>query len=91
MDMKELDRRIKKGVRKITISPLFKKDVTYSLDTYKEDKNGTLRPSRNHCWLKWQSKWINSEGEEHWSGEAYSYNSLQEAREGKSYLEKHLI
>lgn len=86
MDMKELDRRTKKGVRNIIISPLFKKDIRYSLDTEKEDINGTLLPEYNHCWLTWQSKWIDREKTEHWGNEAYSFKTLEEAQEAKKYL-----
>ena len=92
MDMKEIDRRIKLGVRNITISPLFEKDKLYSLHTQKEDNEGTLRPVENHCWLTWQSKWFDKEsGEYKWSNEAYSFQSLEKAEEAKKYLEKHIF
>ena len=91
MDMKELDRRIHKGVRNIEISPLFEKDVLYSLETYKEDPKGTLRPEYSHCWLTWQSKWIDSEGNSHWGNEAFSYHTLEEAEIAKKDLEKKLV
>ena len=90
MDMNEFYRRIKKWVLHITISPLFKKDKLYNLDTELENKNGTLRPDRDHCWLTWESKWISDNGEINWSREAYNFSTIAKAEEGKKYLEKHL-
>jgi hypothetical protein len=97
MDIKqELDRRIKKGVKEIVISPLFEKDKTYNIDRRsdnyeKEDKNGHLVPEFNHCWITWKSKNIDCEGNVYWCNEAYSFSTLEEASEAKKYLEKHLI
>ena len=93
--MKEIDRRIKKGVRDISISPLFEKDKLYNIDEksplyYKEDPAGTMRPECNHCYITWQSKWIDLEKTPHWSNEAFVCNSIEDTHKIKSYLEKHL-
>ena len=95
--MKELDRRIHLGVRNIRISPLFEVGKTYNIDRAsdryeQEDANGTMRPEWQHCWLTWESRWIDGEsGAEHWGNEAYNFRTLAEAEEAKKYLEKHLI
>ncbi len=95
--MKELDRRSKLGVRNIKISPLFEKGKIYNIDNRgtdeygKEDPNGTLAPEINHCWVNWESKWKDADGNFHWSREAYDFKSLDEAAEAKTYLEKRLV
>jgi len=95
MDMKELDRRIHKGVRNILISPLFEAGKTYNINSnspnyQKEDEKGTMRPEVSHCYITWQSLWTDGEGENHWGDEAYTMISMEEAKTAKSYLEKHL-
>lgn len=94
--MKELDRRIHLGVRNIRISPLFEMGKLYNINSQsenyqKEDSEGTLRPQYNHCWLTWQSKWIDGEsGKEHWGNQAYNFKTIEEAKVAEKYLEKHL-
>jgi hypothetical protein len=87
--------KFKNGVRGIQISSLFEKDKIYSLDRnsenyYKEDKNGTLRPESNHCWLTWESKEKEEDGNIYWISQAQNYSTLEEAEKGKKVLEKYL-
>ena len=91
MDMKELDRRIKRGVREIKISPLFMAGKTYSLDTELEDPNGTLLPKRSHCWLTWESQWRDDNGNTFWSKEAYMFRFFTTALEAQKYLQTKAI
>lgn len=91
LDMKELNRRAKKGVRNFSISPLFEAGKLYNIDRsspnyQKEDETGTMRPNINHCYLDWQSKWIDEERTEHWGDETMFFNSIEEAEEAKNYL-----
>lgn len=94
MDMKALDRRVKNGVRSINISPLFEAGKLYNIDRgsqnyQKEDANGTMRPQKNHCWVTWESKYFDSnDGKEKWCKEAYSFESLEEAKEAETYLKE---
>ena len=90
MTKREIDRRIKKGVKNIHISPLFEKGKTYDLSSHKENPNGTLSPTNNHCYIQWTSLW-NDDGELKESKEAYSFPTLEQAQEAREYLEKHLI
>jgi len=96
----ELERRMKLGVRKIQVSPLFEVGKLYNIDEksanyQKEDSEGTMRPEWEHCWLTWESKWLDYEdredGYERWSQEAYDFPSLEKATLAKKYLEKRLI
>ena len=90
MDMKELNRRIKLGVRYIKVSPLLVAGKIYNIETYKEDLHGTLAPERTHCWLTWESRWKDEEDVIHWSKEAYDLKTQEEAEKAKLYLEKFL-
>ena len=94
--MRELDRRSKLGIRNLRISPLFEKDKYYNIDRQspnydKEDPEGHLHPEYNHCWLTWESKWmdyLDSENRvERWSNEAYNFPTIESAERAKEYLE----
>lgn len=91
----ELDRRSKLAIRNIEISPLFEAEKLYNIDEkspryQQEDVNGTMRPQNNHCWITWESKWIDYEdsedGKERWSTEAYNFPSLEKAALAREYL-----
>lgn len=92
MDTTELDKRINKGVRNVTISRLLESGKIYDINTYQEDENGTLAPDHTHCWLNWESRFIDPEDNaEHWIRQAFDFSSLEKAEEAKVYLEEHLV
>jgi len=82
--------KIGKGVRNITVSRLFEEGKVYNLETGEEDPNGTLAPTYSHCWLNWQSKRDSEEGD-YWKNEAFSFGTVEKAKEGAAYLKKYVI
>ena len=62
----------------------------YEITGNKEDKDGTLSPTYNHCWLTWQSHWEDEDGVKHWSNEAENFRTIEQAEKVKKELQRHL-
>lgn len=93
---RELDRRMNIEVRNVKISPLFVVGKTYNIDRNsplyeQEDPKGTMSPETNHCWLTWQSKWLDrgysEDGIERWANQAYNFPSIEKAELARKYIE----
>jgi hypothetical protein len=91
VNTKELDTKIGKGVRNVTLSEIAPKGLAYDIDTGEKDEHGTLHPESHHCWLRWESRIVDpADGTERWVKESAQYDSIAEAQEAEAYIRKHV-